>query len=68
MKCKVCGGVIKIHDYDAGFDFTAVSPITFRKANFHSYCYSLEVEEAMETKSKTLDYESRYDEYLVNYC
>jgi hypothetical protein len=64
MICKVCKGRIKIHDFDAGFAFNAESPITFRNANFHSYCYELEIEEAKELPSKKLEYENSYDEFL----
>jgi hypothetical protein len=38
--------------------------MTFRNANFHSYCYELETEEAKQTESKKVDYENRHDEYL----
>jgi hypothetical protein len=64
MKCKVCKEKIEIHDYDAGFAFNAESPMTFRNANFHSYCYELETEGAKQTESKKVDYENRHDEYL----
>jgi len=64
MKCKVCKEKIEIHNYDFGFAFNEKSPITFRSANFHSFCYQLEVEEAKQMVSKKMEYKSRYDEYL----
>jgi hypothetical protein len=66
IKCKVCREIIENHDLDANFDFNEKSPITFKKANFHSYCYELEVEEAKQIQSKKAGYKNRYDEYLSN--
>lgn len=67
MNCKVCKAKIAIHDFDADFAFNAESPITFRKANFHSYCYELEIEESKQIGSKNINYANRYDEYLHKY-
>ena len=64
MKCKVCKEKIEIHDFDVGFAFNEESPMSFRNANFHSYCYELEIEEAKQTETKKVNYENRYDEYL----
>jgi len=64
MKCKVCKEKIEIHDFDGGFAFNEESPMSFRNANFHSYCYELEIEEAKQTETKKVNYENRYDEYL----
>jgi len=65
MNCKVCKDKILPHEYDSLQAFQAISPVTFRKANFHSFCYGLELEEAEQTESKSIDYKNRLDEYLT---
>ena len=64
MICKGCKEKIEIHDYDAGFAFGAESPVTFKNAKFHSYCYDLEVEESKQIESKKPGFLNRWDEYL----
>lgn len=66
-RCKVCKQKIEFWQFEIGAAFEEVSPVTFRKANFHSYCYDLEVEQAKQTESKNVNYQNRYDEYLTKY-
>jgi len=64
MKCKVCRDNIQPHEFDSHNAFTEISPISFRRATFHSYCYQLEAEEAEQTPSSSNQYLNRWDEYL----
>lgn len=62
--CKVCQEIIAQYEYDMLTAFTEISPLTFHKANFHAYCYSLEIDEAKMTPSKKSIYSDKYDAYL----
>jgi hypothetical protein len=64
-KCKVCKEEILIEHFDIMEGFEEISPVTFRKAKFHYYCFLLEVEEAEQTESgfPHLHY-NRFDEYI----
>jgi hypothetical protein len=61
MNCTVCHTHITPQDYDILDAFEEVSPITFRKGNFHRYCYGLLIEQAEETPSE--GYTNRMDEF-----
>lgn len=65
MKCKVCKEGIEPHEFDVMNAFETISPVTFRKANFHSFCYELEYEQAKQMSSKNVNYGNRMDEYLT---
>ena len=56
---------IEVLELEIGDAFEEISPLTFRKGNYHRYCFSLLLEEAKETDSKHIIYNSKYDEYLT---
>lgn len=53
---------IHIADYDNLEAFEEVSPLTFRKGNYHRHCYDTLVEEAKETDPD--GYANRWDEFI----
>ena len=65
VKCVLCSMNIHISDFDIGYAFEAINPITFRMANMHSACYEDALESAKEIPCKKPGYQNRYDEYIT---
>ncbi len=65
MKCVICKLNIHPSDFDIGYAFETVNPISFRVANMHSDCFEDALDIAAEMPAKNIDYENRQDEYIT---
>ncbi len=64
MKCALCRDYL---DEEHPSSIYSRNPKTFRLAWMHPYCYQASLENLKELPARSIDFDSRYDEYISRF-